>query len=115
MGLMPRRRRWPSLDAWDQPHVGIKARGASGRRTTGTPSHSRTHRAARSSCVRAPNVVVPEDGITFTATYKAPDVQDVDVTLSSTQDIAGITVNLGETGADTGKFDGVVPDGRRVG
>ena len=52
------------------------------------------------------DVVVPEDGITFTATYKAPDVQDVDVTLSSTQDIAGITVNLGETGADTGKFTG---------
>ena len=52
------------------------------------------------------DVVVPEGGITFTATYKAPDVQDVDVTLSSTQDIAGITVNLGETGADTGKFTG---------
>ena len=39
-------------------------------------------------------------------TYKAPDVQDVDVTLSSTQDITGITLNLAETGADTGKFTG---------
>jgi hypothetical protein len=52
------------------------------------------------------DVMVPEGGITFTATYKAPDEQDVDVTLSSTQDIAGITVNLAETGADTGKFTG---------
>ena len=42
----------------------------------------------------------------FTVTYKAPDVQDVDVTLSSTQDITGITLNLAETGADTGKFTG---------
>ena len=52
------------------------------------------------------DVMVPEGGITFNATYKAPDEQDVDVTLSSTQDIAGITVNLAETGADTGKFTG---------
>ena len=52
------------------------------------------------------DVTVPEGGISFTVTYKAPDVQDVDVTLSSTQDIKGITVNLVETGADTGKFTG---------
>ena len=49
---------------------------------------------------------MPEGGITFTATYKAPDLQEVDVTLSSTQDIEGITVTLTETGADTGKFEG---------
>ena len=52
-----------------------------------------------------PSVTVPVD-IAFTVSYKAPDVQDVDVTLSSTQDITGITVNLAETGADTGKFTG---------
>ncbi len=52
-----------------------------------------------------PSVTVPVD-IAFTVTYKAPDVQDVDVTLSSTQDITGITLNLAETGADTGKFTG---------
>ena len=51
------------------------------------------------------SVMVPAD-IQFTVTYKAPDVQDVDVTLSSTQDISGITVNLTETGADTGSFTG---------
>jgi hypothetical protein len=52
-----------------------------------------------------PSVTVPVD-IEFTVSYKAPDVQDVDVTLSSTQDITGITLNLAETGADTGKFTG---------
>ena len=52
-----------------------------------------------------PSVTVPVN-IAFTVTYKAPDVQDVDVTLSSTQDITGITLNLAETGADTGKFTG---------
>ena len=52
-----------------------------------------------------PSVTVPVN-IEFTVSYKAPDVQDVDVTLSSTQDITGITVNLAETGADTGKFTG---------
>ena len=48
--------------------------------------------------------MVPEGGISFTATYKAPDLQEVDVNLSSTQDTEGITVTLEETGADTGKF-----------
>ena len=52
-----------------------------------------------------PSVTVPVN-IEFTVSYKAPDVQDVDITLSSTQDITGITLNLAETGADTGKFTG---------
>ena len=87
-------------------------RGQGGRRRTGTPtigipSRLRTLRVARSSCARMSHrVTVPVGGIEFTVTYKAPDVQDVDVTLSSTQDITGITVNLAETGADTGKFTG---------
>ena len=52
----------------------------------------------------ATDVVVPEGGIAFTVTYKAPDVQETSVQISSTQDSRGIRVALRETGADTGQF-----------
>ncbi len=48
------------------------------------------------------NVPVP---ITFTVTYKAPDVQDVTVRITSTQDTAGYDITATETGADTGVFE----------
>ena len=43
--------------------------------------------------------------IYFTVTYKAPDVQDVTVRVTSTQDTAGFDITATETGADTGVFE----------
>ena len=52
----------------------------------------------------AASVSVPEP-ITFTVTYKAPDVQEVTVRVTSTQDTAGFDITVTETGADTGVFE----------
>ncbi len=52
------------------------------------------------------DVTVPDGGIMFTATYKAPDVNDVTVRVTSTQDTAGFDISLMETGVDTGEFMG---------
>ena len=54
----------------------------------------------------ANDVNVPEGGIAFTATYKAPDVQTMTVRITSTQDPAGFDISVMETGADTGVFTG---------
>ena len=54
----------------------------------------------------ANDVTVPAGGIMFTATYKAPDMQEATVRVTSTQDTAGFDISLMETGADTGVFTG---------
>lgn len=54
----------------------------------------------------ANDVNVPEGGIMFTATYKAPDAQMETVRITSTQDPAGFDISVMETGADTGVFTG---------
>ena len=54
----------------------------------------------------ANDVTVPAGGITFTATYKAPDAQTETVRITSTQDPAGFDISVMETGADTGVFTG---------
>ncbi|MCY4529542.1 MAG: hypothetical protein OXD46_11005 [Chloroflexi bacterium] len=43
--------------------------------------------------------------ISFTVTYKAPDVQEATVRVTSTQDTAGFDITAMETGADTGVFE----------
>lgn len=43
--------------------------------------------------------------IVFTVTYKAPDLQDANVKLTSTTDTNGVQVKIPETGADTAKFE----------
>ena len=48
------------------------------------------------------NVPVP---ITFSVTYKAPDLQDASVKLTSTTDSNGVQVKVPETGDDTAKFE----------
>ena len=54
----------------------------------------------------ANDVNVPEGGIAFTVTYKAPDAQTETVRITSTQDPAGFNISVMETGADTGVFTG---------
>ena len=54
----------------------------------------------------ANDVIVPAGGITFTATYKAPDAQMETVRITSTQDPNGFDISVMETGADTGVFTG---------
>ena len=53
---------------------------------------------------RSQNVLVPVP-ITFSVTYKAPDLQDASVKLTSTTDNAGVQVKVPETGDDTAKFE----------
>ena len=50
------------------------------------------------------DVSVPH-AIYFTVTYKAPDVQEVTVRVTSTQDTEGFDITAEETGADTGEFE----------
>ena len=57
--------------------------------------------------LRSANAVdVPEGGIMFTVTYKAPDASDETVRITSTQDPTGFDITVTETGADTGVFTG---------
>lgn len=49
-------------------------------------------------------VMVPVD-INFTVTYKAPDLQDASIKLTSTTDNNGVQVKIPETGDDTAKFE----------
>ena len=49
--------------------------------------------------------VIFMDDIVFTVTYLAPDVQNAEVSLTSTTDNRGVKILLQETGADTGKFE----------
>ena len=51
------------------------------------------------------NVELTHD-IYFTVTYKAPDVQEATVRITSTQDTAGFDITVTETGADSGVFTG---------
>lgn len=48
--------------------------------------------------------VIFRDDIEFKVTYLAPDVQNAEVSLTSTTDNRGVKLLLQETGADTGKF-----------
>ena len=51
-----------------------------------------------------PVVYLPVD-INFTVTYKAPDLQDASIKLTSTTDNNGVQVKIPETGDDTAKFE----------
>lgn len=49
--------------------------------------------------------VVFTETINFTVTYKAPDLQDASIKLTSTTDNNGVQVKIPETGDDTAKFE----------
>lgn len=49
-------------------------------------------------------ITAPVD-IVFTVTYKAPDLQDATIKLTSTTDTNGVQVKIPETGSDTAKFE----------